>query len=613
MAKAAAKQKLTFDQPTSIPLNKLALHPSNVRGQTDKSSVADLSESIATHGLLQSLSVRALDSNGQLYGVLAGGRRWRALQLLVKQKRLDKDAPIPCIILTGCVIEAASLAENVDREALHPIDQFKAFKALADQGQGDETIAAAFRVTPAVVRQRLRLANASERLLSAYRAEEITLEQLMAFCLTDDAVRQERAFKAVSKLNSWDQTPEKIRRMIAESAVNANDKRALFVGLAVYEAAGGVIIRDLFDDEAAGWLQDSGLLNRLVEEKLETEAEKVRAEGWAWVEAAVETSWERRRDLVEIDPDEPPLSEEEQEELDRLYETESESGDETERRIAELENKSGVYSDEQKAASGCFVGINYEGGLCVERGLARREETPARNGYEAPKTAKTGNGGAGKGNGSGLPESLLTELTAYHTLGLRNALAGDHGWAYLAILHALTLDLFYGGYQVAKSCLQVKAQDTLCPGFEGLDSFHAAQEIKQRHEAFKSSLPSDAGDLWDYLSELESAAARVLFAHCVSLTVNAVYKKFDGPGAREHAGLLAAALRLDMSEQGFKPTDKNFFARVSKEVIKASIGNEAYGQIATMKKPEMAKAAAEHAQKHNWLPEVLRTNQELSQ
>lgn len=608
MAKATAKQKLTFDQPTSIPLNKLALHPSNVRGQTDKSSVADLAESIAAHGLLQSLSVRALDSNEQLYGVLAGGRRWRALQLLVKQKRLDKDAPIPCIILTGGVIEAASLAENVDREALHPIDQFKAFKALADQGQGDETIAAAFRVTPAVVRQRLRLANASERLLSAYRAEEITLEQLMAFCLTDDAVRQEHAFKAVSKLNSWDQTPEKIRRMIAESAVNANDKRALFVGLAVYEAAGGVIIRDLFDDEAAGWLQDSGLLNRLVEEKLETEAEKVRAEGWAWVEAAVETSWERKRDFVEIEPEEPALTGEEEEELERLYEEKGDDEDkEASYRITELENKSGAYSDEQKAASGCFVSLNYEGELCVERGLAPREESPIRNGYEAPKTAKTGNGGADKGNGSGLSESLLTELTAYHTLGLRNALAGDHGWAYLAILHALTLDLFYGGYQVAKSCLQIKAQDTLCPSFEGLDSFQAAQEIKQRHEAFKGSLPADAGDLWEHLSELEPAAARVLFAHCVGLTVNAVHKKFGGHGERENAGQLARAVHLDMTDQGFAATDKNFFGRVSKEVIKASIGNEAYGQIATMKKPEMAKAAAKHAQKHNWLPELLRT------
>ncbi|MFX6214044.1 DNA-binding protein, partial [Acinetobacter baumannii] len=76
--------------------------------------------------------------------------------------------------------EEDSLAENSQREPLHPLDQFLAFQTLREQGQGDEAIAARFFVTPAVVRQRLKLAAVSEKLLALYAEDELTLDQLMA-------------------------------------------------------------------------------------------------------------------------------------------------------------------------------------------------------------------------------------------------------------------------------------------------------------------------------------------------------------------------------------------------------------------------------------------------
>ena len=229
------------------------MHDGNARHVESDASISGLAADIEARGLLQSLSVRALNNEageetGE-YGVQAGGRRLRGLQLLVKQKKLAKDAPIPCIVRTGGFVEADSLAENVEREALHPLDQFGAFKALADQGQGEETIAAAFRVTPAVVKQRLRLAKASPVLLNAYREDEITLDQLMAFCLTEDHARQEQVLEAISR--QWNKSPEAIKRMIAETSADAEDRRALFVGLAAYEAAGGFVLRDLFDENSA--------------------------------------------------------------------------------------------------------------------------------------------------------------------------------------------------------------------------------------------------------------------------------------------------------------------------------------------------------------------------
>lgn len=609
MARTAKKTKpsLTFDQPTSIPLNDLTLHPDNVRGvDVDKKGIESLAADIALRGLLQSLTVQPMKENPAYFGVIDGGRRYRALQLLVKQGRLAKDAPIPCILREGGVVIADSLAANMEREDLHPIDQFHAFKALSEQGKGEHEIAAAFRVTPTVVKQRLRLANASPKLLKAYREEKIDLDQLMAFCLTDNHARHEQVLEAVLK-QSWNNGAASIRRMIAEDTVASDDKRALFVGLDAYKDAGGEMLLDLFSEEGGGFLQSPEILDRLVEEKLSAAADEVRAEGWYWVEHAIDIPWERRRNFVEIDPAEPALTDEEEEELEKLYENyEAEEGV-ANPRIEELEAKIPVYSDEQKANAAAFVSLDHNGKLLIERGFVPREENPRQNDKEGSGAAKTKNGGAGASKEKGLSEALTTELTAYHTLGLRNALAENYTFAFSAVLHAMVLDLFYGGYQVAKSCLQIKSSDSGVTAFEGLDSFQANKEIKARHKAFQGELPGDAGELWEYIIGMTKGAQEELFAHCAGLTVNAVHQKFEGPDKRDHACLLAKEIHLDMSDQGFTVSAENFFGRVSKEIIKESIGAEEYGKISSMKKAEMAKAAAKVAAKKNWLPEPLRT------
>ncbi len=55
-----------------------------------------------------------------MFEIPAGGRRYRALELLVKQKRLAKNAPVPCVIREGGLAEEDSLAENIQRAPLHP-------------------------------------------------------------------------------------------------------------------------------------------------------------------------------------------------------------------------------------------------------------------------------------------------------------------------------------------------------------------------------------------------------------------------------------------------------------------------------------------------------------
>src|SRR3546814_6605242 len=95
--------------------------------------------------------------------------------------------------------EEDSLAENVHREPLHPLDQFRAMQKLVAQGSDIETVAATFMVTPAVVKQRLKLADVSPKLHDIYAEDGMTLDQLMAFSVASDHARQEQV---------WDRSEE---------------------------------------------------------------------------------------------------------------------------------------------------------------------------------------------------------------------------------------------------------------------------------------------------------------------------------------------------------------------------------------------------------------------
>ena len=119
--------------------------------------------------------------------MVAGGRRLKAMRVLVEDKVIDADHPVPCQVRSGDAQPGdVSLAENVMRIAMHPADQVTAFAELVAAGQSVSAIAARFGTSERVVEQRLRLGNATPELLDAYRADEIGLEVLKAFAVTAD-------------------------------------------------------------------------------------------------------------------------------------------------------------------------------------------------------------------------------------------------------------------------------------------------------------------------------------------------------------------------------------------------------------------------------------------
>ncbi|MCP4739484.1 MAG: ParB/RepB/Spo0J family partition protein [Bosea sp.] len=668
MAKAVQKIKLSSSR--DIPFNKLVLAQSNVRRIKAGISIEDLAEDIARRSLLQSLNVRpVLDAEGQetgMFEVPAGGRRYRALELLVKQKRLAKTAPVPCIVTDACseiTAEEDSLAENVHRVALHPLDQFRAFQTLREQRKSEEEIAAIFFVSVNVVKQRLRLAAVSPKLLDVYADDGMSLEQLMAFSVTADHARQEQVWENVNR-SGYDE-PYQIRRVLTERAVKASDKRARFVGLAAYEAAGGNVLHDLFEEDGGGWLEDIALLDRLVAEKLRTEAEAIAAEGWKWIEIAPSFPYGYDHGLRRLEGEPADLTIEEQASLDALqaeytalqekYEDADEIPDEADTRLGELEQALAAFEDWphifDAAAiphAGVFVSIDTDGTVQVARGYVRGEDEAAfvvaiaeSNPEAGAATPGPDDGGQGAPVVQGsvitmagqappdeeeddairpLPDRLVMELTAHRTLALRDAVASHPQVAMTMLLHKLCVDAFYQAY--TPGCLEAGVRHVQLPvQAPDLKESASARSIADRHEAWKADMPTDEQALWDWLIAMDDASRLALLAHCVSGGVNALSEKVDrygGSGVTAHglrrrldqADRLARAVSLDMAEAGWRPTVDNYLGRVTKgrilDAVREARGESSAQLIDHLKKSEMAKEAERLLEGAGWLPEPLR-------
>jgi len=664
---ATVVQKITLSSSRDIPFNKLVLSQSNVRRVKAGVSIDDLAASIARRGLIQSLNVRpVLDAEGQetgMFEVPAGGRRYRALELLVKQKRLGKTAPVPCVVRdpsTAILAEEDSLAENIERAPLHPLDQFRAFQDMRLKGQSEEDIAAAFFIPVNVVKQRLRLAAVAQSLLDVYAEDGMTLEQLMAFTVSGDEARQVQVWESIR--NSWSKEPYQIRRMLTESTVRASDKRAIFVGLDAYEAAGGSIMRDLFQADDGGWLQDPALLDHLVSEKLKTIADEVAGEGWKWIEVDVSHPYDVARGLRGITGTPVDLTDEERATIEALnaeyakleaeYEGADELPDDVDERLGEIETalnafnqRPAIYDPADIARAGVFISIDTDGSLSIDRGHVRPED-------EAPVTIETDGGDASQdaegsqpnaptvqravitmGGQSAeteddeeemikpLPERLVMELTAHRTLALRDALANNPHVALTALLHKLVTDTFQRS-STTGGCLEASVRHVFFSvQAADLKDSASAKAVSERQEAWKTDIPQEDQALWEWLDGLDEASRLALLAHCVSYGVNALFEKVDrygGSGVSQHslerrlgqADRLARAVRLDMVEVGWTPTVDNYLGRVTKprilEAVREGAGERAAQLIDHLKKGDMAKEAERLLADSGWLPEPLR-------
>jgi ParB family chromosome partitioning protein len=525
-----------------------------------------------------------------------------------------------------------------------------------------EEVAAAYFTTPRYVEQRLRLSTVSPKLLEIYAADGMTLAMLEAFTVNPDHERQEQVWEALGQ--SYNRQPWHIRQALTQTTVPASDKRARFVGIDTYVAAGGPVLRDLFEADNGGWLEDVPLLDRLAADKLKTVADEIAAEGWKWINVDINLPYGHDHGLraltgtgAELTDEERATREALREEYDRIEAEDGEVNgdlpDEIDQRLGEIEtaldeqgNRPTIYDPADIARAGVFISIDRGGGLVVDRGYVRPEDEASDpvegEGAEAdgevggddadadPTVRRTtitiGGEPAEPEEDEGdaikpLPERLVIELTAHRTLALRNAVAGNPHVAMTALLHRLVLDTFRE--RSFPGCVEASVRLVHLPVQEAdLKDSPSAKAVSEREQAWKADVPfGDDERLWTWLDTLDDASRQALLAHCVSYGINALFERpnpYGGNGVSQR-GLeqrlaegdrLARATGLDMVDVGWRPTVANYLGRVTKarilEAVREGAGEQAAQLIDHLKKPEMAKEAERLLADTGWLPEPLR-------
>lgn len=631
-----------------VKVSDLVPSPFNVRRHSH-TSIEELAALIDSQGLLHAPTVHEHfvgrgKSRRLAFGVSAGERRRRALRLLQERGKLPADHEVACKLVAVERAREVSVAENSGREPMHPADEFEAFKALVDEGKGIEDVAVAFGVSLLTVQRRLKLAAVSPKLLALYRQDDgkINLDQLMVLAITDDHAAQERAW---FDAHEWDRTPAALRRRLTAGEVEAAGNALVrFVGIEAYEAAGGIVRRDLFDDEQGRYLSDPDLLTRLAGEKLEAIAASVREEGWGWVEARIELDSMALRQLAPCEHTLRKPTADEKAELDALAQREAEleqesdalegesawdgadaeriglEGDDIEARRRAIHDGLKVWPVAVKTRAGAIVTLSREGDAAIIRGLLReadrraleaaqrktRKDAPDRAGAEM---AESENGeGAPTRTTSELSETLTRRLAAHRTAALQAMLVGNGQVALAALANTLLRRVFAEDYGYDRPAMQINATTSahallsVADDLKGGRAFQAVEEAKAR---WRDRLPEERSEWFVWLVDLSQGELLDLLVLCAALTVNAL----PAGNAAHDANAIASAVGLDMADW-WEPTAEGFLSHVSKahivQALKEAGPELARDGVEGMKRDVLVNTAAGRLRGTRWLPEVLR-------
>jgi len=608
-----------------IPVGEITLSPFNVRKTEGDKGIAELAALIRSQGVLQNLTVykegKKAKRGGPTFAVVAGGRRWHALQMLLKEKHIRPDYEVPCCVTSCDRALEISIAENSGREAMHPADQFDAFRQLIDAGQTIEEVAARFGVTPLVVQRRLKLANVCPVFIAMYRESKLTLEHLFAFALVDDHAQQQQVWKS---LKPYERHPHSIRQALTEQEMSTSDPLVRFVGVKAYENAGGLIRCDLFSEDGDGFILDAALLHQLAAKKLDQRAKKLKAEGHAWVEVTTRLDYSALAAYGRVQSVWREPTAQEQARLDAIAKTrseieaqvaEAESEDDEDRlsefsaRIDELDaekqllaEQRAILNPDQVTVSGAIVTIDHNGKLRVERGLLKPEDAKH---FASIKFTDDGDTAA---QASRIHSAaLVRRLTAHRTLALQATLAERPSLALVALTHRLVLRTFFAHGRAEFSALQIDARDAeLRQHAMDIESCKAFAAMEVRRKMLQAVLPKDVETLLNWLLQQSQSTILELFSFCVAITLNSVQSD-EGPHAID---ALARAAGLDMREW-WRPTAEAYLAGVSKTrilaIVTEAVSAEAAVPLAKMKKVPLAQAAEQLLAGTGWLPEALRT------
>ena len=608
----------------SVKVKNLSLSKDNVRKSNRDIGIDTLAANIAAQGLLQNLIVTPL-KKANTYTVKAGGRRLRALQLLIDQGTLPADHTVPVLVLSDDdnSIEA-SLAENFQRVPMNPADECTAFNFLIQKGMPAEDVAKRQGVTTRFVEQRVRLAELAPCVFEALAAGEITLGVAQAYAVTTDVDRQARVFAQMSS-SYYGDNPDNIRRAILNGTVKANDAKARFVGRDAYVAAGGRIEGDLFATEGdENWI-DVDLIETLAATKLEAAAaELAQSEGLAFVTpiAATHVPYDLERQLHEFNAPARPLTDEETarvqelssesdaliEQLEQELSEGSTEAEAAESRIEAIERELETIEDARydidpalKSQIGTFVYIGGDGEPRVHTRLF--SEKPVIDPNAPPKTSGgaigngTGDSDGNTGQGPKLSATLIDELATQRRQILVAHIASDPAMA-------LDLTIFLMAQNVVFEQSHIPNHSTLKSSAAGFPIFSfrdegsmASQTIDDQRQRLDTTWAGHKTmtEQFDAFRALDDEARGAWVAFSIARTLEPTLNVSEGyrsNGFHDHLGRL-----LDIQvENWWRPTAENFFGRVKKTVMLDALeeigGPILRGRYKDAKKGDLAGACA---------------------
>ncbi|WP_412550562.1 ParB/RepB/Spo0J family partition protein [Shimia sp. MIT910701] len=411
----------------TIPLDQLYVHPFNPRQDVDHNEIEALARSIQVGGVIHNLAGYA-DPTRDAIGIVDGGRRLRALQHLAHTDGAITEVEVK---VTEDELTALSWAgaANVTHRPLHPADEIRAYRDQDRAGISRSQIASAFGCSQSHVRRRLKLAALPDRALDLLKANKINLDAAKALTVGNDSTLQKAVIDAIEQGEI--RHVYQIREALNPKSVLSTDRRAVFVGLDAYQAEGGAITEDLFEENA--YLHNEDLLNRLFAAKLETKTEQIRKdEGWSWATHIDDTylPYDMHSCMDRLHPENVELPEADQADLTELESAYHwELSDEDREKLTNLRNRTrGDFDEADIAGGGVFVLVNGQGALCVERAFRKQNKEQ--------KTTKSGTKGSGNSKPA-LPQNALDDLN-------RIALATQQ--AALIAKHELLLDIL--GWQI---------------------------------------------------------------------------------------------------------------------------------------------------------------------
>lgn len=571
-------------QPQLIEARKLEKSPLNVRRTVARSGIDELKASILAHGLMQNLVVTEDDAGTFL--VIAGGRRLQAIHSLQAEGKLPQEFVVPCQVVADASALEMSLAENIVRLAMHPADQFEAFAELIEQGHTAAEVAVRFGVEESLVHKRMKLARVSPKLFQLYREDEMTLECLMAFTVTDDHRRQLKVYKSLSDWQKDD--PSTIRDALTEKMVEASSKLARFVGLEAYTAAGAPTRADLFGEEI--YLEKPALLNKLAEQKVVDIRHDLEAEGWGWIEFQLDRDYTLIHQCTRLRPqlmdapsdllDAKSRLDAELEEIEQMLEdTESDESLDRQQEIQDqLDEVAGKlaafvgFDAEQKRLAGCFVSLGQDGTPFFDKGLVKPEHRKqlARLTEESDSTpsqkAKIKHP---------LSTSLRRDLAAARLQAAQVELSKQPAVAFDLLVFQVASGLLGDTNCVAEGA-DIRFQIPRTDHSQDLEPTIANNALFALANAFPLEwlrLDSEA-DRFEAFRSLPDTAKQELLAYCVAMTL----KPKLAPTAEEEVTAYDVALSLTSGDVAnyWRPTSENFLKRITRDQLLA-IGRDAFG------------------------------------